>query len=50
MYNKKFDLNSDMIYQQIKNEGEYNVNEIYHLKDEEYVFRHLSNILIKHRR
>lgn len=39
MYNKKFDLNSDMIYQQIKNEGEYNVNEIYHLKDEEYVFR-----------
>ena len=39
MYNKTFDLNSDMIYQQIKNEGEYNVNEIYDLKYEEYVFR-----------
>ena len=39
MYNETFDVNSEMIYQQIKNEGQYNVNEIYRLKDEEYVFR-----------
>ena len=39
MYNETFDVNGEMIYQQIKNEGQYNVNEIYRLKDEEYVFR-----------
>lgn len=39
MYNKKFDLSRDIIYQKVKSEGEYNVNEIYHLEYEDYVFR-----------
>ena len=39
MYNKEFDFSSDIIYQKVKSEGEYNVNEIYHLKPEDYVFR-----------
>ena len=48
MYNKEFDFSSDIIYQKVKSEGEYNVNEIYHLEYLKTTYLdHLIDILIK---